>query len=287
MRCLALYLVTAGLAAGSATLIQHAAAADFGGAAPAPVLDAAQVGRGETLYQDTCAACHGGDGSGGPGGAVNLTQSALATAPDGGRSLKAFLDVGRPEKGMPPFLFTAAQNADLNAKLRSLRISAEAKDRASGVDAADGNSVLVGDAHVGKAFFEGPVGRCNTCHATADGQTGSASSLAHVASRYPDARAMQNNMLLNRSFFWSPSLGKDITATVSFADGRTVSGYLTSVSDFKVIIRDEQDREQTYPRAKGEPKVVLKDRLQHHLDLLEVYRDADIHNLTAYLATLK
>ena len=59
------------------------------------------------------------------------------------------------------------------------------------------------------------------------------------------------------------------------------------VSDFKVIIRDQAGQETTLTRSKGEPSVALTDRLQHHLDLLEVYRDVDIHNLTAYLATLK
>jgi cytochrome c oxidase cbb3-type subunit 3 len=78
-----------------------------------------------------------------------------------------------------------------------------------------------------------------------------------------------------------------VTATVTYRDGRTLTGFLTSVSDFKVVIRDANDGETVLPRNDGEPKVVLTDRLQHHLDLLAIYMDDDIHNLTAYLATLK
>jgi cytochrome c oxidase cbb3-type subunit III len=246
-------------------------------ASPDPVL----ISQGDPLYQQNCGACHGGNGTGGPGGAANLTQSSIATAPDDGRTLYAFLSTGRPDKGMPPMKVTQSQAAALSARLRAFVTNALAA-AAPGTD-----PVLVGDASIGKAFFNGPVGKCFTCHAVVSGEASSASNLANVASRYKDARSLQNNMLLNRSFFWSPALGKDVTAILTYGDGRTLSGFLTSVSDFKVIIRDAQGIQTTIVRSKGEPRVALEDRMQHHLDMLEVYRDVDIHNLTAYLATLK
>lgn len=249
---------------------------------PAAPPDPALVSQGDPLYQQLCGACHGGNGSGGPGGAANLIQSPIAMAIDGGRTLHAFLQVGRPDKGMPPMSVTEAQSAAIAARLLSFKPAVAAGDAMPVRD-----PVLVGDAAIGKTFFNGPVGKCNTCHAVASGEASPASNLANVASRYKDAKALQNSMLLNRSFFWSPTLGQDVTAIVTFRDGRTQSGFLTSVSDFKVIIRDAQGQPITIARNKGEPRVELKDRLQHHLDLLEVYRDADIHNLTAYLATLK
>ncbi len=238
--------------------------------------------QGDQLYQQLCGACHGGNGTGGPGGAANLTQSPLAMAPDGGRTLLAFLQVGRPDKGMPPMPVSEAQSAILSTTLLSFK-SALAANSSSPLQ----DPVLVGDAAVGKAFFNGPIGKCNKCHAVERDQPGSAFNLFQIGSKYPDAKRLQNNMLLNRSFFWNPSLGQDVTAVVTYRDGRSLSGFLSSVSDFKVIIRDAAGQETTLVRSKGEPSVVLVDRLQHHLDLLEVYRDADIHNLTAYLATLK
>ena len=86
---------------------------------------------------------------------------------------------------------------------------------------------------------------------------------------------------------FSKEANKDVTATITYSNGRTVKGYLTSVSDFKVVIRDEDGRETELSRKDGEPKVALTDRLQYHLDLLARYQDSDMHDLTAYLATLK
>lgn len=242
------------------------------------------VGAGSRIYQDTCAACHGGNGTGGPGGAANLTRSAIAMANDGGKTLGQFLQVGRPEKGMPPFPMTDTQAAQLSAALRAL--AAEAAPRGPNATTAP-TSILVGDADAGRKFFNSPVGKCSTCHATQPGVASSAVNLAGIATRYPEAKALQNRMVLNRSFFWSPSLGDDVTATVIYKDGRTVTGLLTSISDFKVVIRNRQGTTTTIARQNGEPHVKLEDKLQHHLDLLDRYSDDDIHNLTAYLVTLK
>ena len=268
-----------------------------------PPPDAASVARGTALYETrlSCAPCHGLTGRGGPNNAPDLTRSALAMQPDGGQRLSAFLRVGRPDKGMPPVPapLTEQEAADLSAKLRSLGFAAApaaATGRGAGgrggpplpaALAGQQLSILVGDPKLGKRFFEGAVGKCSTCHTVKDGENSPAASLAHIATKYPDPKAMQNAMLINRGLNWSPRTNKDVTATITYANGRTVKGYLTSVSDFKVVIRDESGTETELPRKDGEPKVVLADRLQHHLDLLATYHDDDIHNLTAYLATFK
>jgi cytochrome c oxidase cbb3-type subunit 3 len=280
--------------------------------APSPPLgpppDAAAVARGTVLYERTfnCAACHGLTGRGGPSNAPDVTLSALAMQPDNGSALAAFIRVGRPDKGMPPIgvQLTEQDAADLSAKVRSLGFAAAPvaqAGRAGGRGAATGPggaplpaalagqnlSILVGDPALGKRYFEGSVGKCATCHAVSEGETKPAASLAHIATKYPDPKLMQNAMLINRDLNWSPRTNRDVTATVTFADGRVLKGYLTSVSDFKVVIRDDAERETEIVRKDNEPKVVLTDRLQHHLDLLAIYMDNDIHNLTAYLATLK
>ena len=265
--------------------------------------DAASVARGTVLYETRlgCAPCHGLTGRGGPNNAPDLTRSALAMQPDAGQGLVAFLRVGRPDKGMPPVpaTLTEQEAADLSAKLRSLGFAAAPAAAAGRGPGGRGGpplpaalagqqlSILVGDPKLGKRFFEGAVGKCSTCHTVKDGENSPAASLAHIATKYPDPKAMQNAMLINRGLNWSPRTNKDVTATITYANGRTVKGYLTSVSDFKVIVRDESGTETELPRKDGEPKVVLTDRLQHHLDLLATYHDDDIHNLTAYLATFK
>lgn len=257
------------MASGSVGWAQHAPTP------PSPV-----VTEGIVLFQQMCGACHGGEGQGGPGGAANLTRSALAQTADDGGTLRAFLRHGRPERGMPPYDLDLRQAALLSAALRSFA----AQNSSAGAGPA---TVLVGDAETGRLYFNGDIGRCASCHTVNEGEASAASNLAHVASRYPSAKAMQNAMILNRSTFWSPALGADVAAEVTFGDGRVVSGYLTSVSDFKVVLRDATGTETEIARAGGVPRVTLHDRLQHHIDLLGIYRDEDIHNLTAYLATLR
>jgi mono/diheme cytochrome c family protein len=255
-----------------------AAAVTPQGRAPFPEM----VQRGEAIYGQTCTLCHGAAGHGGPGGAPDLTTSAIAMADDGGQGLAAFLAVGRPDRGMPARPVTEEEAAGLSAKLRSFAFPQ------AGASAPAPARVLVGDAATGKAFFNGPVGRCSTCHAVTPGTASAASNLAAVAAKYPDPKALQNAMILpDRRFYWSPANSKDINATVTYRDGRTVKGFLSSVSDFKVIIRDDAGKETILERSGGEPKVTLQDRLQHHLDLLRIYKDNTIHDVTAYLATLK
>jgi cytochrome c oxidase cbb3-type subunit 3 len=265
-----------------------------------PPPDPAAVARGTVLYETTlnCAACHGVTGRGGPGNAPDVTRSALAMQFDNGAALASFLRAGRVDKGMPAVpALTAAQAADLSAKLRSLGFAAvQGGQRGGGRGARPGwpaaltgqqLSIVVGDPALGKAFFNGAVGRCSSCHSVVDGQSSTAANLAHIAGKYSEPKTLQNMMLLNRDSGWSPRTGKDVTATITYRDGRTVKGYLSSVSDFKVVIRDDEGTETVVARADGEPRVELTDRLQAHLDLLAKYSDNDIHNLTAYLVTLK
>jgi cytochrome c oxidase cbb3-type subunit 3 len=290
----ALLCATAAASLAAAAVAQQRAEPVPGVAAPAtrppegtaPSGEAAQ--KGDQFYLQNCAACHGATGRGGPGGAPDLTASAIAMANDGGRQLAAFLQVGRPERGMPPRPVNEEEAANLSAKLRALGFAAAPGGAGQGSAQAPAELVLVGDVEAGRAFFNGPVGRCYACHAVQPGVASPASNLSKIGQKYPDPKTLQNNMLLpGRRFYWSPSHDKSVTAVVTWKNGRTVKGYLSSVSDFKVIVRDEAGAETTIERTNGEPRIVLQDRLQHHLDLFRVYRDNQIHDLTAYLATLK
>jgi len=257
--------------------------------------DELAVARGKTLYaQLGCPACHGFLGTGGPNNAADLGQSGVAVQDDGGKGLSFFLIKGRPARGMPPASrqLTAAEAADLSARFRWVGFSEASLAGIYGGVApplalgGQNLSVLVGDAKYGRQFFNGPVGKCSTCHAVDEGQKSPADNLAHIATKYPDPKDLQDNMLL-MSRPSPPALDNTVTVRISFRDGRTVAGYLVGVSDFKVIYRNDSGEEIVVPRENGEPNVVLIDQLQAHVDLLEQYQDDDIHNLTAYLATLK
>jgi len=268
------------------------AAAQAAAAPPAPPPAPDAVARGDLLYQN-CIACHGLQGRGGMAGAADLTNSSIAQATDNGQALKAFLAVGKPERGMPPFPVNDAQAADLSAKLRSLRPTPTRGGAGAAPAAAipnpnnwKGIEALIGTPSAGKVYFNGPVGRCSTCHAVEPGKTSSAPNLWGVMDKYKDVRALQNNMVLPGRAAFTPIPPRQIDVTVTYKDGRKITGGYLSISDFEVIIQVNGER-KTIERKGGEPKVVMNDKLQHHLNLLKVYNDSDIHNLTAYLATLR
>lgn len=253
------------------------------------------VARGKILYARLgCPACHGFRGQGGANNAPDLGQSGMAVRDDAGKSLAKFLLHGRPARGMPPAPrpLTSDEAADLSARMRWLAFAEASLSGNYGgpplpVALAGQNlSIVVGDAKYGRQFFEGSIGKCASCHAVEDGKQSAAVNLAHIAAKYPDTKDLQDNMLLMTRPN-SPEIDKSVTAIISFRDGRTMTGYLDSVSDFKVAVREDAGKETIIPRNDGEPKVVLVDQLQAHIDLLRKYQDNDIHNLTAYLATLK
>ena len=74
---------------------------------------------------------------------------------------------------------------------------------------------------------------------------------------------------------------------MTLPDGKSVSGRLERVDDFSVSLHDSAGDYRSFTRNGAVPKVEIHDPLKGHTDLLRKYTDADIHNITAYLVTLK
>jgi len=70
-------------------------------------------------------------------------------------------------------------------------------------------------------------------------------------------------------------------------NGKAISGTLDRIDDFSVSLRDSEGRYHSFTRDGATPKVEVHDPLKVHSDMLGKYTDADIHNVTAYLASLK
>ena len=66
-----------------------------------------------------------------------------------------------------------------------------------------------------------------------------------------------------------------------------MSGTVDHIDDFNVSLRDSAGEYRSFSRNGDVPKIELTDPLKAHRDLLPKYTDADIHNVTAYLVTLK
>jgi cytochrome c oxidase cbb3-type subunit 3 len=236
--------------------------------------DPSAVKRGNSLFLPYCGFCHGVDARGGEGG-TDLARSLLVLGDENGAGIGDLLKAGRAEKGMPPFPnFTQQQVSDIATFLHD-RVE-EARIRV----ASEETTVVVGDPRAGEAYFNGS-GKCNACHlATGD--------LKGIGAKY-DPMSLQDKFVNPRGTGRGadPPQAIQQTAKVTLPTGETASGVVLYISEFAVTLRDSAGQRRTFSRSGEVPRVEVTDPLRAHLDLLMKYTDKDIHDLTAYLVTLK
>lgn len=250
-----------------------------------PDADPAEVARGKTIYSVNCGFCHGSDARGGETG-PNLIRSQLVLNDQAGELMGPVITQGRIDKGMPKFELTPAQIKDVAAFIHSFRVGGYDVSRMVPP------SIVVGDAKRGAAYFSKT---CGTCHSVSG-------DLKGIGARYSDAKALQQTWLMPgsaRGGFGggggptpapAPSGAPPqprMTVTVTQFNGVKVEGRLERIDDFSVTLVDADGTRRTFRRDGDTPKVEVHDRLQPHLDLLPKYDDKDIHDLTAYLVTVK
>lgn len=242
------------------------------GAAPDP----AAVKRGRALFVPTCGFCHGSDANGGNTG-PDLVRSVLVLHDQGsGKEIGPVIHNGRPAKGMPAFNLTDAQIKDLAAFLLS-RNQAAANRMSYKI-----LNVVTGDPKVGEAYF---TAHCSNCHSASG-------DLAHIAGKM-DPVALQSRFLYPKT---EPSRGAAppedpralTTVTVALASGQTFSGRLDHLDDFSVALIESSGQYHSWLfDAEKNIRVDVHNPLQAHLDLLRHYTNDDMHNILAYLETLK
>ena len=226
--------------------------------------DPAAAERGRKQFAQSCGFCHGADATGARG--PDLVRSPLVAHDVKGDQIGQVIHEGRPDKGMPAMQLSDAQILDIAAFLHAR--AAEAAHSASVPKGYPIERLLTGNAEAGKAFFNGPGG-CNKCHSASG-------DLAGVAGKYSPID-LEARMLY-------PS-GKHATAVVTLPSGEQVKGEVMHADDFVVSLRDESGWYRSFQRDRV--KVELHDPLAAHRELLEKLTQADVHNLFAYLATLK
>ncbi len=241
---------------------------------PQPKYNPASVERGKQNFGSTCGFCHGASGKGGEKG-PDLLRSVLVLDDEGGKSIGAVVLNGRPEKGMPRFPLTPEQITDISNFLHNSIEAAKDRDNYKILN------IVTGDAKAGKAYFNG-AGKCSSCHSI-DGD------LKGIATKY-DAIQLQGKMIEPDNAWTEGNPAKKVFAisvTVTLSSGESVSGLPVYLDDFTVSLRQDDGTYRSFSRRGDVPRVEIKNRLQAHLDQLMRYTDADIHNLTAYLVTLK
>ena len=229
---------------------------------------AAQVERGRIQFQKTCAFCHGSDANGGATG-PNLVRSAIVRHDKEGDKIGPVIRNGFPDKGMPAFQLSNEQIMDIVA---FLRYRLDQSDRRSAASTSSNYSLaklLVGNAKAGEEFFNG-AGKCSNCHSP----TG---DLKGIAGKYPPAE-LQARMLY-------PRRGYHPTATVTDASGKQYTGEMKLLSHYNIAIVDGDGWYHSWPLHSV--KIEVHDRLATHRQLLFNLTDTEMHNLFAYLETLK
>jgi cytochrome c oxidase cbb3-type subunit 3 len=222
--------------------------------------DAAE--RGQGIFSSSCSFCHGAQATG-TEQAPNLLRSPLVMQDHDGDTLGPFLKQGRPTLGMPAFASLEPQKvqdiaAFLHARMQEVR----------GTRLPE-TALLVGDPKAGQAYVNG-AGKCSTCHSP----TG---DLAHIG-------AKDQPLALTTSFLTPPA--KPSRVTVVLASGQSVQGTLDYLDEFTVSLVDTAGVHHSWPRDRTR-SIDVVDPLAAHKALLPAYTDKDIHDLLAYLVTLK
>jgi cytochrome c oxidase cbb3-type subunit III len=236
------------------------------------------VKRGQALFVSTCGFCHGTNAHGGNSG-PDLVRSVLVLHDKGtGSEIGPVIRNGRPAKGMPAFAnLTDAQIKDIAAFLLSRNQAAANRMEYKILN------IVTGDPHAGEEYFQA---HCATCHSP----TG---DLAHIAGKMEPV-ALQSRFLYPKTYTYPgmqgppPDPRQVVTVTVTLPSGQVYSGKLDRLDDFTVALTEDSGVYHSWIMdAEKGIKFEIHDPLQQHLVLLKQYTDADMHNILAYLETLK
>lgn len=248
-----------------------------------PLADAAVLARGKGIYEANCAACHGIDLRGGQQGGPNLLRSQTVLSDKAGELILPIVQAGRPNppSGVAPMPAFALPPEDVKAiaeYIHSVLARAGRQGRPPEGDVVPPEQILVGDRAAGQAYF---AASCATCHAEA--------SMKGLAGRVADARELQNLWVSGGGGGRGGrgAAGRSATVTVTPAAGPRVEGRLVRLDDFFVVLLQEDGTRRTFVRKGGDPKVDVRDPADAHRALVPGLAEKDMHNVTAYLWSLK
>lgn len=238
------------------------------------------VARGKALYGINCTGCHGVDLRGGDIGGPNLLRSQVVLSDQDGELILPIVQGSRQSTGMPAIKMTPADVKAVAVYIHNVAAAIGNQGNPPSISMAP-PSILVGSESAGEAYFNAKCGGCHS--ATGD--------LRGIATRISDPKALQNAWVGGggrggRGAAVVPN-ARTVMVTVTESTEEKTEGRLVRIDDFLVTVGFEDGTQRTFRREGDTPKVDVRDPMKGHRDLLAVYTDKDIHDVTAYLVTLK
>jgi cytochrome c oxidase cbb3-type subunit III len=249
--------------------------------------DAAVLARGKGLYESNCSACHGIDLRGGQQGGPNLLRSQTLLSDKAGEAIIPIVRGGRPNPpgGVAPMPAFPMPDEDIKAiaeYLHSVLARAGRQGRPPEGEIVPPEKVLVGDQAAGQTYF---AAKCSSCHSPGD--------LKGLAARVANPRELQD--------LWVSGGGggrggrgrgggaadRPVTVKVTPASLAPVEGRLVRMDDFILVLMTSDGARRTFVRKGNEPKVEVRDPADAHRELVPTLGDTDMHNVTAYLWSLR
>jgi cytochrome c oxidase cbb3-type subunit III len=233
-----------------------------------------QIRAGQTRFIAQCGFCHGRDAAGGEAG-PDLTRSMLVAEDERGDKIGPVIREGRPDKGMPG---VSASDADIVAMVAFIHdAKAKAETLGGGRRAVDVSDLQTGSVDAGRTYFNG-AGGCAKCHAVSG-------DFAKIGSRYEGLALLHRLLYPGSGARGSGPAPAPPTATVTTRDGKVVIGKVASHDEFTISLTDAEGWRRSFPVK--DVKIAIDNPLQAHVDQLGRYTDADMHNVFAYLQSLK
>lgn len=250
-----------------------------------PPGDPVVIERGKALFTVNCVACHGSDLRGGVTGGPNLLRSQVVLVDEHGEQIIPIVHGARAERGMPALPLAADDIIAIAEYIHSVLATAQ-RQGAPPASAAPVPNAVVGDAAAGQVYFNA---KCASCHSPTD-------DLQGIGSRVSEGKALQNLWVTGgasgaggrRGRGGGVSMaGKIPTATVTLPGGERLEGMIARMDNFLLTVRQADGTLRTIRRDDPRIKIDIKDPLDAHRQLLSTLTDKDMHDVTAYLATLK
>jgi cytochrome c oxidase cbb3-type subunit 3 len=147
---------------------------------------------------------------------------------------------------------------------------------------------MVGDAAAGERYF---AARCASCHSVAG-------DLKGIGARDLGPAQLQNLWIAGgrgrgggrgAPAAQAPPMTtrRETTVVVTLPGGQKHEGRLERIDDFIVTLTQADGTPRSFRRNGDVPRVDVRDPLETHRNLLPVYTDKDIYDVTAYLAGVK